>query len=77
MKTVSAQAFHDAFDSIAEALAAAGSRPPARPGLAGRWEQDASGRLHCRWTARPAGVPDPEPTAADRAAHAQALGVSR
>ena len=80
MKIVGGQTLRQAFPSIAEALAAAGGRPtrPARPGLVGRWEQDASGRLHCIWSAVPACAPAVLDLAvADRAAHVQALGVSR
>ena len=85
MKIVGGQTLRQAFPSIAEALAAAGGRPtrPARPGLVGRWEQDASGRLHCIWSAVPACAPAVLDLAvldlavADRAAHVQALGVLR
>lgn len=94
MRTVSEQTFKGACASIAEALAASGwhDAPDIGPseapgdqqaqlthrGLAARWEQDTSGRLHCIRTAVPASASrNLTPTAVDRAAHVQAMGVSR
>ena len=94
MKIVSEQTFKRALSFAADAFAVSGwhdaldigpSEAPGdqqaqstRRGLAGRWEPDTSGRVHCIWTAVPASVSRAmAPTVADRVVHVQATGVSR